>query len=235
MIINAEEYHAEIERLQNVILNPALLQKMKPLFPVYFRSTVTCKEGVRNYFLENLVISNYLETRGKDILEVGCGFGLRLICLALLGSQRAVGIDISEEMIQGFQTLLREFPDLPIKAEMGDFLLTSYPPSSFDRVILVESISHIRDTDLLLYKIKQVLRPRGVLYISDGNNDLCLTARIGSRKDWRRSEYGPIAESEAQHGREVDRLCFFDARVKIIRSIHPSLDDTTVAIIAKKS
>ncbi|MBT9132994.1 MAG: 27-O-demethylrifamycin SV methyltransferase [Firmicutes bacterium] len=229
-------YTGEIEELRKVILDPALRGRMKPLFWDYFKSTVTTEEGIRNYFLQSAAISQFLHiSKEKEVLDIACGFGLRLICLTLLGCRKAIGIDISGEMIEGFRVLLREFPSLDIEAEKGDFLLADYPPSSFDVVILSEAISHIRDTQLLLDKIQHVLRPGGILYISDGNNDMFLLSRIRSRRDWKRSEHGPISEDMAKHGREVDKLCFFEARMKIIKELYPSLDGRTLKLTARKT
>jgi 2-polyprenyl-3-methyl-5-hydroxy-6-metoxy-1,4-benzoquinol methylase len=210
-------YRKEIEELENAILNSNLRKQMKPLFYDYFQSSVTTKEGIKNYFMQNAAIFELLNAKEKDILEVGCGFGLRLICMALMGARKIAGIDISEEMIESFQKLIKRFPQLDLKAKRGDFLLIDYPPSSFDVVLLVEAISHIRDTQLLLDKIRDVLCPSGILYIHDGNNDLFLPSRIRSRRDWRKAERGPIDESMARHGREVDKFCFFEARMKIIQ------------------
>ena len=113
MKVNAERYHKNIEELQEVILNPTFRDEMEPLFWDYFKSTVTTEEGIRNYFLQSAVISEFLHiNKGKEILDIGCGFGLGLICFALLGCRKAYGIDISGEMLEGFRTLLREFPQL---------------------------------------------------------------------------------------------------------------------------
>lgn len=229
-----------VEVIENVILNSNLRANMKPLFYNYFKSSITTKEGIENYFMHNAVIFELLNAKEKNILEVGCGFGLRLICISLMGARKVVGIDISEEMIEGFQELIKRFPQLDIEAKMGDFLLRDYPPSSFDAVLLVEAISHIRDTNILLDKIKDVLRPNGVLYISDGNNDFFLPSRIRARKDWKKAETGPIDENMAEYGRKVDRLCFFDARVEIIQNAlkgyaKSGLDDRTLKLIAKKT
>lgn len=235
MKINAEKYYGEIHKFEDGILDPIFREKMKPLFYHYFRTNVTTKEGLRNYFLWNAVITELLGIKGKEVLDIGCGTGLRLICLALLGSKRAVGIDISEEMIGCAQILLCEFPRLDIEVRRGDFLLTDCCPSSFDVVILIEAISHIRDSQLLLDKIYHVLRPGGSLYISDGNNDLFLSTRIRSRMAWRRAEYGPIDANEAEYGREIDRLSYFEARMKIIKEHYPSLDDRTLKLVARKT
>lgn len=228
------------EILENVILNSNLKTYMKPLFYYYFKSSIATKEELKNYFMHNAVIFKLLNAKEKDILEVGCGFGLNLICISLMGARKVVGIDISKEMIEGFQKLIKRFPKLDIEAKMGDFLLTEYPPSSFDAIFLVEAISHIRDTHFLLDKIKDVLRPNGVLYISDGNNDFFVPSRIRARIDWKKAEKGPIDENTTKYGRKVDKLCFFDARVKIIRNVlkgyaKSELDDRMLKLIAKKT
>jgi SAM-dependent methyltransferase len=100
--------------------------------------------------------------------------------------------------------------------------------------MLMEAISHIRDTALLLDRIKDVLRPGGALYISDGNNDLFFNSMIRSRKAWRKAEWGPI-DIRYRYGRRVDKLSFFDARMGIIKSLYPSIDNKTLNLIARKT
>nr|MDO8100892.1 class I SAM-dependent methyltransferase [Candidatus Njordarchaeota archaeon] len=230
------KYSKEIDELEKVVLSPALKKKINPLFYDYFKSRVTNKKDLRNYFLASAAISKLLHMKGKKVLDVGCGFGLRLTCIALAGSQDAVGIDISGEMIQGFRTLLREFPQLRISTIKGDFLLADFPRDSFDVAIVQEAISHIRDTHLLLNKIKHVLRPGGILYVTDCNNDLFLPSRIRSRKNWKKSEFSSTGEPYARHAREVDKFgSFFEARMRIIRGRHPRLDEKKLAMIAKKT
>ena len=233
-----QEYSNSLERLSEAVLDPKLAQEMPPLFFDYFGSVVTTREGIKGYFNDTATLLGMLrlsELEKKDVLDIGCGFGLRTICMSLLGCRSALGVDISSEMTSGFRTLLRKFPELNIEIRNEDFLLGDYQSDSFDVAILYEAISHIRDTDFLLDKVKEVLRPSGVLYISDGNNDLCLIKRFGLRKRWERSECGPIDESMADHGREVDRLPFLQARMEIIRKAYPLLDSNTVQTIAQET
>jgi SAM-dependent methyltransferase len=231
----SREYSKEIRELEKVILNPALKKKISPFFYDYFKSVVTNERSLRNYFLTSVVISRELDMKGKKILDIGCGLGLRLICLMLAGAREAVGIDISGEMTGGFRILLKEFPRLRIKTVTGDFLTEYFPPNSFDAAIVHEAISHIRDTHLLLDKIRYVLRPGGRLYISDSNNDLFLPRRMRSRRLWRESERSPISEREAKYGRKVDRLNSYEGRMKIILERYPHLDEKKLVLIAKKT
>jgi ubiquinone/menaquinone biosynthesis C-methylase UbiE len=205
------------------------------MFCDYFKSVIATRADLRNYFLSVASISKLLKTRGKNVLDIGCGFGLTLICLALLDCNNAVGIDISNEMIEGFQIVLKQLPHLNIKIRKGDFLQTAFSPNSFDVVILQESISHVRDTNLLLDKVRCVLRPGGTLYIKDSNNDLFFPTRVRSRKIWKRSESGPIDKHLVGFCREVDRLSYFEARMRIIGDRFPQLNEKTIAKIAKKT
>lgn len=230
-----EKFDSELARLQQVLLDSRLKEEMPPLFYNYLGWTITSEESIRTYFHSNAILLRDINGRGKEVVDIGCGFGLRSICLLLLGCKNVLGIDISPEMITGLQTLLKRFPELSMEAKQADFLLTELPPASFDVALLFEAVSHIRDTSALLDKIKEILRPSGVLYIRDGNNDLFLTTRLRSRQNWERSEYGPIDEQAAKHGREIDRLPFLEARTRIIQGLHPSLDARAVETIARKT
>ena len=172
--------------------------------------------------------------RNKEVLDIGCGLGLTLICLSLLGCKKAVGIDISEDMINCFQKLFQFFPALNVSAKLGDWLLMNCEEETFDVVILKEAISHIRDTQSLLEKISKVLRPKGVLSITDSNNDLFFMNKLKRKKLWKKVECGPFKIDQARH-RRVDRLPFFDARVSIIRELYPSLDKKTLKMLAQKT
>ncbi len=233
-----QEYLDGLERLCKVLLDPNLTQEMPPLFFDYFGQAVTTREEIKGYFDDTATILRLLnlpDIEKKEFLDIGCGFGLRSICISLLGCKSCFGVDISSDMLSGFKTLLKKLPDLNITIRNEDFLLGDYQPNSFDVVILHEAISHIRDTNLLLDKVKEVLRPSGVLYISDGNNDLFFIRRRGLRKRWQKSEYGPIDEYMAHHGRQVDRLPFFQARMEIISQSYPELDQNTLKTIAQKT
>ena len=81
------------------------------------------------------------------------------------------------------------------------------------------AISHVRDTDLLLDKIKVILRPQGKLFIEDGNNEAFFASRFARRRLWEMAEYGPIPENEALHGRSVDRLPFFQDGRRLLEQI----------------
>lgn len=226
---------AAFEQLCRGLFYPPLANKIDYAFYDYYGRFVTNRESLCYFFSVQRRLSEVLRSKGRDVLEIGCGFGLILICQTLLGAKRAIGIDISDEMISGFKVLLTRFPELAITPLKGDFLVTEFEKESFDVVILNETISHVRDTRLLLDKIQRTLRPQGVLFIADGNNDAFFPSRIQRRRGWITSERGPIPERQAQYGRAVDRLSFFDARKEIIKTAFPLLDDDSVKLLAQRT
>jgi len=233
-MISARQHAVAISSLEQVILDPTMREKI-PYFFDYFKGYVATKRGIVSYFLQSAVIAEHCQIQNRNVLDIGCGLGLRAICLALLGARKVVGIDIAPEMVDGFAALLKEFPNLNIEVQKGDFLVNEYAPSSQDVVVLADAISHIRDTQLLLNKIEHVLSPGGHLYLLDGNNDMFLPGRIWRRKFWERCEHGPSAQGGDFHGRAVERLCFHDARMEIIKSHQPFLDYQTLKTIARRT
>ena len=225
-----------LSRLSNVLLDASFRSELSPLFFDYLGWRVDTEEGLRYEFNADLSLFNHLNMKNKRVLEIGCGFGLRLIVFALLGAKKCVGIDISPEMVGDFKKLSDKL-DLDVEAICGDFLDYNFGEESFDIALMNESISHIRDTSQLLTKTEKLLCPGGYIWIKDCNNGLflLLPKKIEVWKKWRRAEYGPIDSKKATIGRQVDRLAYFEARINIIQSIDPSLDENIVRQLAKKT
>ncbi len=99
------------------------------------------------------------------ILDYGCGYGRTLDELARLGYVNMVGVDFAPAMIARGR---RQFPRLDLRAI--DFLPLPEPDGAFDAVFLMAVLTCIpadADQDALLAELRRVLRPGGVLTISD--------------------------------------------------------------------
>jgi ubiquinone/menaquinone biosynthesis C-methylase UbiE len=110
-------------------------------------------------------LGQYLNTPVSRILDYGCGYGRTLAELAQANYHNVVGTDFSEGMLRRSQ---REIPKsrlvrcdgktLPIKSEC------------FDAVMLFAVLTCIPDDNdqlAILTEVRRVLRPGGLLYISD--------------------------------------------------------------------
>lgn len=221
-------------QLISTFFDPAFRAEMSPFFFNYLAARITNAEALKREFNVDLYLFNYLKMKNKSILEIGCGFGLHLINFALLGARKCTGIDIAPEMIRDFE-ILSNWLDLDIDIVCGDFLEYEFAEESFDVALMRESISHIRDTKRLLFNTKRILTPRGYVCITDSNNSLFLPKRIEDWKTMKKSEYGPIDAKTAAGWKEVARLPFRDSRAIIIQRAYPSLDETLVSQLAKKT
>lgn len=109
-------------------------------------------------------LREHVPPAGK-ILDYGCGYGRTCALLRENGFRDVVGVDISSEMIrQG----LRLHPGLDLRHIQGGPL--PFPDASFDACILLAVLNCI-PTDHgqreLVRELVRVLRPGGILYLSD--------------------------------------------------------------------
>lgn len=109
-------------------------------------------------------LSGYLDSRAL-ILDYGCGYGRTLRDLAASGYWNSVGADFSEGMLRRCRALL---PRQSLVRNDGHVL--PFKRESFDAVILFALLTCVPTDDAqrtLVKEIERVLRPGGLLYISD--------------------------------------------------------------------
>jgi SAM-dependent methyltransferase len=103
--------------------------------------------------------------RSARILDYGCGYGRTLAELADRGFENGVGMDFSARMIERGR---RSYPRLDLRVIDG--LPVAEPDSSFDAVLLFAVLTCVPaddDQSQLIAELRRLLRPGGVLYISD--------------------------------------------------------------------
>ncbi len=99
------------------------------------------------------------------ILDYGCGYGRSLAQLAGFGFTNTVGVDFSREMVARGR---REQPSLDLRHIERPSL--DEPDGSFDAAMLLAVLTCIVGNDeqtAVLREIRRLLRPGGVLFISD--------------------------------------------------------------------
>lgn len=104
---------------------------------------------------------------GKDILDCGCGYGRLFGELASGGYKNAVGADFSREMLRRCTEML---PGVKLRLVQTDGRVLPFRNNSFDAVLLFTLLTCVPgdgDQRLLLAEVRRVLRPRGLVYISD--------------------------------------------------------------------
>jgi len=103
--------------------------------------------------------------RRDYVLDYGCGYGRTLAELKRAGYENVIGVDSSQGMLMRCRSAL---PLVNLVRNDGQVL--PFRPQSIDAVLLFTLLTCLPQDDdqrALVAKVRRVLRPGGVLYISD--------------------------------------------------------------------
>ena len=168
------------------------------------------------------------DPEGASVLEAGTGFGLGLILLGALGVQEARGIEIVPWMAAYAQRCQEVLPNdmrSRLQAVAGDANDMPYEDESFDVVLSTEAISHYLEYRPFLAEAHRVLRPGGVLVVSDGNNGLNPLIRRRTYDIWASHEVDPVVESERGEHYENHPWWLVNKRKEILLASFPQLSE----------
>ncbi len=127
--------------------------------------------------LERRVLEPLLPALGGcDVVDLGCGTGRWLDVLNRAGARSLVGVDLSREMLHLAETKLGDAAKL-LCADYGDAALAS---DSADIVFCNFLLSYIDEAEKFFRLVRRILRPGGLLYLSDVHPE------TASTQNWRR-------------------------------------------------
>lgn len=109
-------------------------------------------------------LKEYLE-RDERVLDYGCGYGRTLRELVQAGYHNSIGVDFSAGMLKRCR---RELPHVNLIRNDGRTL--PFENNSLDAVLLFATLTCIPQDEAqrtLMAEVERVLRPAGLLYISD--------------------------------------------------------------------
>ncbi|WP_439594966.1 class I SAM-dependent methyltransferase [Falsiroseomonas sp.] len=105
---------------------------------------------------------------GMRVLDAGCGFGGTLATLdERVERLDLVGLNIDPRQLQRAARLAQPRPGSAINFVAADACTLPFADASFDRVLAVECIFHFPSRSAFLAEVRRVLRPGGVLVLSD--------------------------------------------------------------------
>ncbi|MBU8540069.1 class I SAM-dependent methyltransferase [Falsiroseomonas tokyonensis] len=105
---------------------------------------------------------------GMRVLDAGCGFGGTIATLEeRVERLDLVGLNIDPRQLQRAARLAAPRPDSRIGFVAADACTLPFADASFDRVLAVECIFHFPSRRAFLAEVRRVLRPGGVLVLSD--------------------------------------------------------------------
>ena len=99
----------------------------------------------------------------ENAFEIGCGTGALARALAAR-CKRVVALDLSAEMIRVARSRSVRFNNLEF--QLADAMTCDFPQSHFDFICSIATFHHLQQRELII-KIKDALRPGGVLVVLD--------------------------------------------------------------------
>ena len=102
-----------------------------------------------------------------DVATRDGGFAKEML-LGLGECKKAVALDITDKM---FEKGREKCAGLPVEFVVGDGCAMDFPDDSFDIVAVANSLHHIPDLEALFREMRRVVKPDGLLLISEMYND----------------------------------------------------------------
>jgi tocopherol O-methyltransferase len=124
------------------------------------------KEQAQAQLIEHMARAAGIE-RGARLLDIGCGFGGSSLYLAREYDVEATGITISSVQVEMAAAAAAKEGHLRARFLLMDAQAMTFPPSSFEVVWSLESISHYERKKEFFASAARLLRPRGTFAVID--------------------------------------------------------------------
>jgi ubiquinone/menaquinone biosynthesis C-methylase UbiE len=161
-----------------------------------------------------------LPLHSENALEIGCGTG-EFTRLLAARAQSVLAIDLSSQMIRLANSQSANYQN--IEYVLGDVMNLSLPAERYDCIVSIATLHHLPLVEALL-KMKDALRPKGVLIIHDLIADDGFVDRVTSalayplsvaRRFWKTGRLrapGEVRKAWAEHGRDEVYLTLDEVR-----------------------
>lgn len=137
----------------------------------YFRENAARWDEIRSLYIdeaqvERVVLELLPKEDVRDFVDVGTGTG-RILELVASRAERAVGIDLSREMLAVARANIERAGLRNVTVRHGDMYQLPWPASSFDAATIHQVLHFAADPPAAISEVARVLRPGGVLVIVD--------------------------------------------------------------------
>ena len=101
---------------------------------------------------------------GRDVLDLGCGFGGRCVRFAEVGARSVHGLEIGPDLVEWARRFAASRPTgRPVSFDVGVGERIPCPDASFDLITMNDVMEHVIDPQRVLVECHRVLRPGGRL------------------------------------------------------------------------
>ena len=112
-------------------------------------------------------LSSLKVEKALDIATRDGGFAKEML-LGLAGCEEMIALDITDK---AFEKGKEKCKGLPVTFVVGDACKMDFPDNSFDLVGVANSLHHIPDITALFQEMRRVVKPGGLMLISEMYND----------------------------------------------------------------
>ena len=153
---------------------------------------------------DRLALRSLLPAHGDNLLDVGAGFGR--LADEFHGHRRVTLVDASPAMLSAAAE--RYGGDPRIRLIRGDALALPFPDQSFDTVVAIRLMVHLRDPRPVFDEIRRVLRPGGTFIVEFPNRRhlLAVARHLARRQSWAPGKAAPHEYLEAHFAHQPARL-----------------------------
>lgn len=144
-----------------------------------WNDTFAREHDIDDYYARSSFLIRYIEQRrlaciremtaatdDDRIIEVGCGGGH---VLQLFPDSQLTGVDVSGEMLRKAQRKLTGYRVRLLKGELHELNL---PDGGFDKIICTEVLEHVTEPEMILTRIRRLVRSDGRVVITFPNDHL---------------------------------------------------------------
>jgi len=111
----------------------------------------------------------YIELKGKNVLDVGCGLGGKELFYLQKGARSVTGLDISQTNVRIARSCFAERqpdPGQRLRLVVADAAAMPFADNSFDVAISTYTFEHLADPAGVLGEMQRVIKPGGEVFIS---------------------------------------------------------------------
>ncbi|MCJ8010997.1 class I SAM-dependent methyltransferase [Paenibacillus sp. KQZ6P-2] len=119
------------------------------------------------------LISEHMDLKGKQAVDIGCGGGIYTRALLDLGAEHVTGVDFSAEMLKGAASNLAVV-DQKVTLLQGNAYKTPLTSKRYDIVLERALIHHLMDLPVCFAEAHRILKPGGTLIVQDRTPEDCL-------------------------------------------------------------
>ena len=132
------------------------------------------RNGLLNKVRKNIGVQNDIyalhkkwcgDLSGKKVLDLGCFEGNALSIYLAQNAKEYIAIDLSESAILKLNKRLENIPQA--RAIAVDFLSSQFVENDFDLIYAYGVLHHFKDTDGLVTRLKEKLKPEGTVISYD--------------------------------------------------------------------